>query len=210
MCPSWIEPLTDAFGGDSSNVTSFGESAGAAPSSCASLTKSLSRSEAVEVVFNAYDITLSTLDDGAMKNLIEYITDLGYVCPALALTRAWSGKAYYYNFNEANPWNDLCKGFSMHMLDAAFLFQNYNKKPTPKAREAGVQLGKDLIKFTGGIAPWQKSDEEKVFVRLPGPSEEMVASTVGGSGWRNGRRHIIFKPQQEGKVDLDGLRMAWD
>jgi hypothetical protein len=176
---------------------------------CTSLTTNVSESSA-EAVLKAYNLTPSTDDDVALKTILTYATDIAYASPALAFARSWQGKAYYYHFNEPNPWDGLFKGCSTHVLDAAFLFQNYNEKLSPEAREVAVSLAKAFLNFANGIAPWQAFHAEQGNAQTFGPSGTSISSVVGNNGWGHGRRDNLFKLREEGKVDLDELSVAWD
>jgi hypothetical protein len=80
-----------------------------------SLTANLS-AQAAEAVLLAYGISTTTEDDEAMKLIFDLATDIAYVAPALAYARSFPGKAYYYHFNEPNPWEGLFKGYSTHIF----------------------------------------------------------------------------------------------
>ncbi|KAF2660705.1 para-nitrobenzyl esterase [Lophiostoma macrostomum CBS 122681] len=182
---------------------------GIAAQFCTSLAANISKFS-TEAVLKAYNLTPSTDDDIAMRTILEYATDIAYAGPALAFARSWHGKAYYYHFNEPNPWDGLFKGCSTHVLDAAFLFQNYNEKLSPEAREVAVSLAKAFLNFANGTEPWQAFHRDQGNAQTFGPSGTSTSAMVGNNGWGEGRRDHLFKLKEEGKVDLDELSVAWD
>ncbi|KAF2466728.1 carboxylesteras-like protein [Lindgomyces ingoldianus] len=184
--------------------------AGIAAAFCSSLTKNLSSPAAAGAVLQAYKISPSTSDDEAMKALLSFTTDIAYYAPALAYARFWPGRTFYYQFNEPNPWDGPAKGLANHMLDAAFLFQNYNNKLSPEACEVAVELAKDFICFANGLPPWEEFNDAKGNVRIYGPSKTWITGMGDYNGWYNGRKDTLFKLQEEGNVDLDELSLAWD
>ncbi|KAF2869112.1 carboxylesteras-like protein [Massariosphaeria phaeospora] len=175
-----------------------------------SLTENLSSQSSTEAVLHAYNITPLTSDDAARQSLIEFASDIAFHAPVVAFAQSWPGRTYCYNFNEPNPWDGPFKGDSTHVLDAAFLFQNFNEKLDPRAREVAVELAKSFIEFANGGAPWQEYDKETGGVMAFGPSEKQVKRLVDRNGWGNERRDVLFKLKEEGKIDLDELSVAWD
>jgi hypothetical protein len=165
---------------------------------------------AAEAVLSAYGISSTTEDDEAMKRIIDLVTDIAYVAPALAYARSFPGKAYYYHFNELNPWDGMFKGCSTHMLDAAFLFQNCNEHMPAGAQEVAKGLATDFVKFAHGMQPWKQLKKGAGNVRTYGPSEKNSVGMAGNNGWGNGRRDVLWKLSEDGKVDLDQLSVAWD
>lgn len=179
----------------------------------AALTTSLTSNmptSAAEAVLSAYGISSETGDDEAMKRIIDLVTDIAYVAPALAYARSFPGKSCYYHFNEPNPWDGPFKGCSTHMLDAAFLFQNCNEHMATGAQEVARSLATDFVKFAHGVQPWKQFERSEGNVRTYGPSGENVFGMTGSNGWGNGRRDVLWKLSEEGKIDLDQLSAAWD
>ncbi|KAF2707444.1 alpha/beta-hydrolase [Pleomassaria siparia CBS 279.74] len=194
----------DAFKGISARK------AGIASAFRISLTKNLSRPTAAEAILKAYDITTSNSDDTALKNILAFANDIAYYAPAQAFARSWPGNAYYYHFDEPNPWDGAFKGYATHLLDAAFLFQGYNEKMSPETREVAISLAKDFVKFANGEVPWRQFDKEKGGLKRFGPSETVASTYVEGNSWGEGRRDTLFKLKKEGVIDLDELSKAWD
>jgi carboxylesterase type B len=165
---------------------------------------------AADSLLQAYNIHLSANDDEAMKLIFDLATDIAYVAPALAYARSFPGKTYYYHFNEPNPWDGVFKGCSTHMLDIAFLFQNFNEHMSPEVQKVAIDLAIDFVKFANGVKPWAEFEKDEGQVRTYGLSNEQTSGIVQNNGWGNGRRDILWKLSEEGKIDLDSLSTAWD
>lgn len=165
--------------------------------------------DAAAAVLHAYKIDPepTTFDELAMMQIVELATDIAYSAPALAYARSFPGKTYRYHFNERNPWVGPFSGFSTHMLDAAFLFQNFNENLSPQARKVAQGLAADFIKFANGVKPWPEHSRPAEFARTYGPSHKYVIDVVG---WGKGRSKALWKLAEEGKVNLDDLSGAWD
>ncbi|KAL1602608.1 hypothetical protein SLS60_006024 [Paraconiothyrium brasiliense] len=177
-----------------------------APTLYTSFSASLGAATATAVL-EAYGIGPNTSDDVALQSTIYLATDIVYAAPALSFARAWSGKTYAYHFNEGNPWDGQFKGMATHMLDAAFLFQNYNERMNKGAKVVAQEFARAFLAFVNGIGPW-KDFEEDENVKAFGGGE--VDHMVRSNEWGNGRRDMLFRLAEEGKVDLYVLSVAWD
>jgi carboxylesterase type B len=164
---------------------------------------------AAKAVLQAYGIELTTDDDEALKLVTDLATDIAYVTPAIAYAQCFP-KSYYYQFNELNPWNGPLKGYSTHMLDAAFFFQNFNEHIPPKILEVAKSLAIDFVKFANGVTPWVEYTRAKEEVRVYGPSDTWAMGIEENNGWGKGRRDTLWKLSEEGKLDLDQLSVAWN
>ncbi|KAH7393872.1 putative carboxylesterase [Phaeosphaeria sp. MPI-PUGE-AT-0046c] len=184
--------------------------AGIANALSASLRANLPAS-ACDAVLQAYGIEPASDDDKAMKLIIDLGTDIAYAAPALAYARSFPGKTFYYQFNEPNPWDGVFKGNSTHMLDAAFLFQNFNNHMPSEAQEVAKGLAVDFVHFVHGKSPWVEYNQDQGRVRAYGPSDKKsTVEVVDKNGWGSGRRDILWRLSEEGMVDLDQLSVAWD
>jgi carboxylesterase type B len=165
---------------------------------------------AADAVLQAYDICPTMEDDAAMDLILRLATDIGYVAPAVAYAQSFPGKTYYYQFNEPNTWDGPFKGNSTHMLDAAFLFQNFNEHMSKEPKMIAKDLATDFVKFSNGIKPWVEHDMGKKLARVFGPSNKSRLRMAENNGWGDGRRDVLWKLNKEDKVDLDKLSVAWD
>lgn len=184
--------------------------AGIATALATSLTKNLSRPGAAEAILQAYNITSSSSDDEALESIYNLVTDICYNAPALTFAEHFSGKTFYYQFDKPNPWNGLLKGKATHMLDAAFLFQNYNDKLEEGDKQVATSLANDFLKFVNGVAPWQEYEKGTGATKSFGASDDAVVALLERNGWDDGRRDTLFRLQEEAKIDLDEVSAAWD
>ncbi|KAH7138013.1 carboxylesterase-like protein [Dendryphion nanum] len=175
-----------------------------------SFTKNLPSLGAAEAILQAYNISSSTSDDDALQSIYNLVTDICYYLPAQTFAESFPGKSFYFQFNELNPWDGLFKGHSTHMLDAAFVFQNYNDKLEGEARQVAITLANDFIKFINGVAPWKEYEKSTGVAKTFGPSTSSVSGLVEQNGWGNARRDVLFRLKEEGKIDFDELHAAWN
>jgi carboxylesterase type B len=211
--PTWCEDLIIGDCQHDGNVFFFMGLAQQKSDIASALTTSLHvnlPAAAANAVLDAYNLCYATGDNEAMKRIIDLGTDIAYAGPALAYARSFPGKAYYYQFNEPNPWDGQFEGCSTHMLDAAFLFQNYSKHLSNDAHRVGRALALDFVKFANGVKPWDEYDKEVGQVRMYGPSITSVVDIVKNNGWTKGRRNTLWELSDKGTIDLDQLSIAWD
>lgn len=175
------------------------------------LDQSLSSSlgaESANAILEAYGIARDTPDNVALERTIRLATDILYACPTLSYARAWSGKRYVYQFNQDNPWEGQFQGLATHMLDAAFLFQNYNEKMGSQGKAVARTLAKGFVAFANGVAPWDQFEEADEAVKVFGGTE--VERVVQSKEPDMGRSNRLFELAKAGKVSLDTLSSAWD
>lgn len=94
-------------------------------------------------------------DDEALFKILCFISDVAFLMPAIELSAKFPGDSFVFAFNEPNPWDGLFKGHASHVLDIAFLFQNYNDSLEQKQRASAVAFGTDVISFVSGESPWE-------------------------------------------------------
>ncbi|KAJ5831956.1 hypothetical protein N7474_000267 [Penicillium riverlandense] len=78
-------------------------------------------------ILNAYGITEDTPDETATSSILNYINGIALFAPTLSFARGWFFSAFVYYFNEGNPWEGPMKGRANHILDRAYLFQNFRE-----------------------------------------------------------------------------------
>lgn len=140
-------------------------------------------------------------DDEAFSRILQFITDVTFISAALAFARGWFGHAYLYHFKEGNPWGGLFQGQASHLLDIAYLLQNYSEYLSPKQDDLAVAFAQDVFSFCYGTAPWPVFDE-KANAKTYGPSSEDQDCPIAKSA----REKAI------GKTPVDKLleRVSWD
>jgi carboxylesterase type B len=161
-----------------------------------------------EKILQAYDINPSLSDKEGLYRILKFSTDINFFAPAIALAKGWSGKAYVYHFNEPNPWDGEWKGEAGHVLDVAYLFQNYNELLDDAQRQVAVTFAGDFIKFMNGKGVWATFGN-KEGAQVYGPSGKGVTSEYveGVAGENSGRRNTIYELAED--VGLDSLAGTW-
>jgi hypothetical protein len=159
-----------------------------------------------ETLLKIYGITPSMSKDEAVFAILNFSTDIGMVAPTLTYAKGWLGEAFVYFFNEPNPWEGRFKGHSSHILDVAFLFQNYSAHLSAAQKESSTRFAADVIKFVNGKAPWTAFDEKSLSVRVYGPSETenraVVLEVEGNQTELTKRRGDIFQFATEPGLDV--------
>lgn len=192
---TWCEELLTGSCTHDGNVFFFMGLSSLLPNIAAAIAASFSRSlsePVAQAVLTAYSISSSTPDDEAMDSIINLATDIAYRFPAEYFARAFRGRSWTYAFTEENPWEGMFKGKSTHMLDAAFLFQNFNEHLDGEAKGTAAKLAEDFVMFANGKAGelWDEG-VKRVY------------------GKEVGKESKLQKLVEEGKVDLDDLSRAW-
>jgi len=126
----------------------------------------------------------------------------------VTIAAAWGSNAYVYHFNEPNPWEGPWKGEATHVLDVAFLFQNYNDYLSEAQRRSAQTLAEDLIEFLYGRAPFPSWTREQGGAKVYGPPVQQAQFVSGTSAEAYGRRNNIFELVAAG-ADLDSLSAVW-
>lgn len=158
-----------------------------------------------------YGIRGDISDDEAFAAVLRFATDMCFHAPTMAFAKAWRGDAYVYYFNEPNPWDGPWKGEATHVLDVAYLFQNFNSQlPAPQCGVAAT-FAKDFVRFVAGKAPWPRFELEKQGAKVYGVNSGDGAPTKfveGLSPQETGRRTAIF--ESGSRLGLDNIASAWN
>ncbi|KAL4935061.1 hypothetical protein BDV06DRAFT_139004 [Aspergillus oleicola] len=156
----------------------------------------------------SYGITSEPIpDEEAYRNILNFINDVLFFSPALTFASGWKGPAYVYYFNEPNPWEGQWKGRTNHILDLAYLFQNFREFLSPEQRAVGEAFATDFFKFCHGQEPWpaiQKGTVRDGFTarRYGSAGKGGPATTVNEAfGEGSQRRSKLF--DVAGEVPLD-------
>lgn len=184
--------------------------AGIASSFVQSATKTLgAQSELATTLLETYGIRSETPDDEALIKILEFATDIGFTAPVLEMAHGWPTTAFVYHFNEPNPWDGPYKGKSTHILDVAFLFQNYNDYLSLEQRKSAEKFAKDLIAFVNGHDPYPNHVPAQGGGQLYGPPAEEGNAFVQGPKLEDyGRSSKIFR--FAGEPGMDRLSAVWD
>jgi carboxylesterase type B len=159
-------------------------------------------------VLQAYDITSDLSDDEGLYRILQFCTDISFFAPAIALAKGWPGNAHVYHFNEPNPWDGAWKGEAGHVLDVAYLFQNYNDFLDEAQRQVAVQFAGDFIKFMNGKVGWPAFGA-KEGAQVYGPSGKGFTSDYveGVAASASGRKNTVYELAKD--IGLDNLAGAW-
>ncbi|KAL4901411.1 hypothetical protein BDW74DRAFT_187648 [Aspergillus multicolor] len=155
----------------------------------------------------------NTSDEDAFPAVLDYINDVLFFTPALTFAQGWKGNAYVYYFNEANPWEGQWKGQTNHILDLAYLFQNFREFLSPEQQAVGTCFAEDFFKFCHGQAPWPTITKGTVSngftARCYGsPGASPVGTVTQAYGGESQRRSCFY--QHTDKVSLDELASVFN
>lgn len=180
--------------------------AGVAKTFCDSIHKTLGDSS--NKVLDAYGINPNLSDDEGLYKILKFSTDINFFAPAIAIAKGWPGKSFVYHFNEPNPWDGAWKGEAGHVLDVAYLFQNYNEFLDEAQRQVAVTFAGDFIKFMNGKSAWATFGS-KEGAQCYGPSGKgFTAEFVEGVATeKSGRRNTIYELAED--FGLGSLAGAW-
>ncbi len=97
----------------------------------------------------------------SLEAVLNLATDICFALGARTFARTWSDagaeaatEAFLYRFNVPNPWDGPWKGWATHILDIAFVLQNYRERLAPGQQRAGDKFTDDVISFVNGGSPW--------------------------------------------------------
>lgn len=165
-----------------------------------------------EQIAKSYGVSEGTSDEEAYPGVLDFINDVLFFSPALTFAQGWKGNAYVYYFNEGNPWEGQWKGRTNHILDLAYLFQNFREFLSPDQQALASAFAEDFFKFCHGQAPWPAITKGTVSngftARRYGPtSEDTAAGTVTQAyGGESRRRSNLYDYTDQ--VSLDELAKA--
>ncbi|OAL42550.1 para-nitrobenzyl esterase [Pyrenochaeta sp. DS3sAY3a] len=158
----------------------------------------------VNAVLEAYGITASDSPDQSMAKILRLIHDIQFYAPAITLSKAWPKSSFICHFNEPNPWNGPAKGEANHILDVAFLFQNFNEYLDPTQAKSAGDFGRDFILFVNGEDPFPRHDLEKGGAKVYGDG----GFVTGQDAAVYGRRPVTW--ELASRFGLDKLSRALD
>ncbi|KAK6063704.1 carboxylesterase [Seiridium cupressi] len=160
-------------------------------------------------IYEGYNINTDISDDEAMANILKYINDIAFYAPVQILAKAWPKSAFVYHFNEPNPWDGPFKGQSTHILDVAFLFQNFNEYLDPAQVESAKHFARDVITFINGADPYPVHDSGAGGAQVYGPPVQPGKAFVKSQDPAEyGRRALVWDLAK--KYGLDSLSFSVD
>ncbi|GAB7342728.1 hypothetical protein MBLNU457_g0875t1 [Dothideomycetes sp. NU457] len=158
-----------------------------------------------------------TPDERARAGIQRFGNDIAFYAPTIAYAKHFHTagvKTYVYRFNATNPWDGPYKFLSNHILDIAFLFQNYNDfLQEATSRQAAVQFAEKMLAVVAGEEPWAPWSEggDALYVFDSGvhicKDVEVVPENAGSQAFANGRRQPIAL--LAAKVGWQKLEDAW-
>lgn len=156
-----------------------------------------------EKILEFYHIKDSTSDQDALLRIISFVTDIMFYAPSVALSQTWE-KSYLCHFNEGNPWPGLYQDRANHMLDIAYLWQNFNHTLAEPQKAVARVFADHIISFTAGqeVVPSFMPDQR---VTVYGPSSQGFSSCFGHMEDEGitARRTALFRLAEEaGGMDV--------
>lgn len=145
--------------------------------------------------------------DVVMDNVLHFAHDIGFYAPLVSIASGFPGKSYVFHFNEPNPWKGRYQGVASHILDAAFLYQNYNKFLDEAQRSSAEAFGKHFIKYVAGRVPFPEYSAENGGAMVYGADGERQKFVTGKNGEDLKRRSSIFKLAETSS--LEELSTLW-
>ncbi|EFQ87185.1 hypothetical protein CFE70_001165 [Pyrenophora teres f. teres 0-1] len=167
-----------------------------------------SKPEAAEKLLAAYYITPSTPDDEAMLSILRFCSEISFYAPVRAFAKGWpntpESKLFLYHFNEGIPWEGRFQHEAGHILDVAYLFQNFNEHLGDAQEKVARAYAEDFINFVNGQDPWPPVQDGKMCARVYGPSSEGVTSrwVPDGDPAKIGREDRVLKLGEEYGFDI--------
>ena len=155
-------------------------------------------------LFDAYNIHEDTPDDQAIRSCLGFCTDIAFYASAATITKAWPSQAYLYHFNVPNPWDGPNKGEVSHILDVAFLFQNFNQYLTKDLSAVARKFALHFISFVNGREPYPPQLHDRPGVQVYGSSTDACAYFNAPTYDEIQRGLIVW--QVGAKTGLDTLR----
>lgn len=125
-------------------------------------------------LLQCYGITPDLDDQAALLCLLQFGSDIGHQAAARALAASFPGDAFVMEFAEPNPWEGPFKGYTTHILDIAFLLQNFNDSLDETQRTAAKQFAKDVIGFSHGQKPWEPFSATRGVSKLKGGRQQYL------------------------------------
>ncbi|KAK4171979.1 putative carboxylesterase [Triangularia setosa] len=162
------------------------------------------------------DTSATANSQESLKAVLDLATDICFGLGARTFVRSWSEAgldAFLCHFNVPNSWDGPWKGYATHILDIAFILQNYREHLPAGQQKAANKQTEDAIAFIYGEAPWPGykggTQEGAMVYYAPEQGEEDQSRFVPGEvPEETGRRDILQKLMKQ--EVLDKVMDAWD
>lgn len=162
------------------------------------LDQSLSdRPDVKAALLSGYD----SREGGEGVSFLHFAHDVVQLAATRLIASRWPGPAYVFHFNEPNPWEGRFQGVASHLLDAAFLFQNYEEYLDGDQAESGRAFGRHLIDFVNGEEPFAAFSSGLGKVQVYGPGEPRSRQVDAKDLCAAGRRYHIFELAEDIRLD---------
>ncbi|KAH7345884.1 Alpha/Beta hydrolase protein [Pyrenochaeta sp. MPI-SDFR-AT-0127] len=158
-----------------------------------------SQPETAALLLSLYNISPTTSDDDALLSILRFASEISFYAGTHAFARGWpntkDSKFFLYHFNEGIPWPGPFQGEAGHILDVAYLFQNYNEHLAGEQKKVAKAFGEDFINFVNGEDPWPPVQGDQMRARVYGPSSEGVTTRYvqDGKPEHVGREERVLK-----------------
>ncbi|EAW16306.1 putative carboxylesterase [Aspergillus fischeri NRRL 181] len=163
-----------------------------------------SKLDVAQQILDKYNITRDMTDDEAFPAILNYVNDIAFFAPVLTFAKGWKNNVYVYHFNEGNPWDGPWKDRASHILDLAYLFQNFREFMGPDQQQLAINFAEDFFKFCHGVKPWPSvahNDVEAGFTaRVYGPAPN-VGQVNGPYNEGSLRRSVLFDHADQASLD---------
>ncbi|GAB1199562.1 hypothetical protein APSETT444_008912 [Aspergillus pseudonomiae] len=173
-----------------------------------------SQPDVAQRILGEYGIRKGMPDNEAFPAVLNYVNDICFFAPVLTFIRGWRGNSHVYYFNEGNPWEGPWKGKATHILDVAYLTQNFQEFMKPSQQLVATTFAEDFFKFCHGTSPWPAVTNGDITTnftaRVYGPSSEghFVGQVSEPYKGESHRRSILFDCNDA--VSLDELAGVFD
>ena len=182
--------------------------AGAAKLFCRAIHKSLENHPGeAEALLEAYGINPELPDEAAFHAITLFATDIQFHSAILEFTRGWPREAFVFHFNEPNPWEGPSKGVAAHVLDVAFLFQNFNEFLPVEQRKIAETFASHTIDFICGKAPFPPYDPTSGGAMVYGPPAKGAEFIKSSEPKCLGRSDKLLRIA--GRIGYETILQAW-
>ncbi|KAH7388968.1 Alpha/Beta hydrolase protein [Cadophora sp. MPI-SDFR-AT-0126] len=143
----------------------------------------------------------------AVDNILHFAHDIGFYAPLVTIASGFPGKSYVFHFNEPNPWKGRYNGIATHILDAAFLYQNYNEFLDDTQRNSARVFGKHFITYVAGGEPFPQYSADNGGAMVYGTDSERQEFVKSKKSEDVKRRSAIFELAE--RCSLEELSALW-